>query len=288
MASASECQIVRLPTIFIPHGGGPLPILKPDELSKSMASILQPGELMSAETINSIKTILFVSAHWEESQPTLTTSPDSNLLFDYHGFPPETYEYKWPAPKPSKEVTERIAELLNSSGFETAYDSKRGFDHGVFIPGILMEPNPTIPVIQLSLLSNLNPNSHLNLGKALEPLRKEGVLIIASGLSYHNMGGFFGRISNSLEHSIKFDQYLHEACCHVNHEKRIQMLNDWLNAPYSRECHPREEHLIPLHVAVGAASDSIGRRYFDNSQNGGMTDRCVFGGWIFESSIENP
>jgi aromatic ring-opening dioxygenase catalytic subunit (LigB family) len=275
-----QCSSI-LPTIFLPHGGGPMPLLNPDELSAAVGSVLQPGKLLSEEHINSISTVLFVSAHWEEAQPTITSSPNPGLYFDYYGFPEEAYEYQWKAPgQPA--VAERIASLLSSAGFEPKLDDERDFDHGVFVPGLLMAPEPTIPVVQLSLLQNLNPSQHIAMGQALQPLREEGVLIIGSGLSYHNMRGFFGQIPNAIKDSIEFDDYLNHACVEASPEERLTLLSKWTSAPHARDVHPREEHLIPLHVVAGAAPHAKGRRFFSNQFKTNGKSGVRHSGWIFE------
>eukprot|EP00301_Raphidiophrys_heterophryoidea_P023647 c7451_g1_i2.p1 GENE.c7451_g1_i2~~c7451_g1_i2.p1 ORF type:complete len:177 (-),score=41.08 c7451_g1_i2:179-709(-) len=146
-----------------------------------------------------------------------------------------------------------------------AQNAKRGFDHGMFIPLILMMPKGNIPTIQLSILSSLDPAEHIKLGKALAPLRDEGVLIVGSGMTFHNMGALmqmmsYGRSNNdTYTRSKEFSNFLREAVTQPDPKKREEMLVRWTSAPHARFCHPREEHLLPLHVIAGAAGDDIGQ-----------------------------
>jgi aromatic ring-opening dioxygenase catalytic subunit (LigB family) len=156
--------------------------------------------------------VLVVSAHWEtRNGPTVNTCAAPPLLFDYHGFPPETYELTWPAPG-DPALASRVKTLLDNADFRTSEDATRGFDHGVFCPLKLAFPDADVPVVQLSLVEGLDPETHLAMGRALAPLRREGVLIIGSGMSYHNMGGFMGGDEAPKEASKEFDAWLAETC----------------------------------------------------------------------------
>jgi len=157
----------------------------------------------------------------------------------------------------------KIKQLLNASGVPCDEDAARGFDHGVFVPLMLMYPDADVPVVMLSLKSGYDPYEHIKLGAALAPLRDEGVLIIGSGLTYHNMRGF-GR-PESYEPSVKFEQYLNTAVTEADPEKRNQALVNWEQAPYARTVHPREDHLIPLMVVAGAAATDVGQRIFTDT-----------------------
>jgi aromatic ring-opening dioxygenase catalytic subunit (LigB family) len=173
------------------------------------------------------------------------------MLYDYTGFGPEAYELQWPAPCASF-LAGRVKDLLAGAGFVTAEDTERGFDHGTFIPLMVALPKADLPVLQLSLLRSLNPGEHLAMGRALAPLRDEGVLLLGSGNSYHNMPGF-GH-AESTEPSRSFDEWLAHAVTSTPNE-RMRLLENWEEAPSARHCHPREEHLLPLHVMAGAALD---------------------------------
>jgi aromatic ring-opening dioxygenase catalytic subunit (LigB family) len=167
----------------------------------------------------------------------------------------------WPAPG-NPALASRVRGLLAGAGFATADDPERGFDHGTFVPLKVALPEADIPVVQLSLIQGLDPSEHLKLGRALAPLREEGVFIIGSGNSFHNMGAFRSRMSGSslpeaLERARKFDDWL-KTTVTAPATARNEQLRSWAQAPYARYSHPREEHLIPLMVVAGAAGDDRG------------------------------
>ena len=200
------------------------------------------------------RAILVVSAHWEESVPTLLSATNPGLLYDYYGFPAPAYEISYPAPG-APELAAHIAELLSPAGFHPAVDDNRGFDHGMFVPLALMFPDASIPCLQLSLIRGLNPGEHLRLGRALERLRDEGVLILGSGMSYHNLQSLMNPDGSAEARNQGFHQWLVELCVSekLSSGEREAGLASWESAPHARDCHPREEHLLPLHVCMGAA-----------------------------------
>lgn len=259
--AAQPSSGARMPAIFLPHGGGPWPFVDtpfgdPAELD-ALATYLRalPGVAPAPP-----KSILVVSAHWEEPVPTVMTSERPPLYFDYYGFPREAYELTWPAPG-APDLAARVRQLLEGAGFATASDPSRGFDHGTFVPLKLAFPEATIPTTQLSLKRGLDPAEHLAMGRALMPLRDEGVLIVGSGMSFHNMRGFgpSGRAP-----SISFDSWLTETIG-LEPDARDKRLRDWATAPAARLAHPREEHLLPLMVVAGAAGEGRGLSDFAGS-----------------------
>ena len=153
------------------------------------------------------KALLVISGHWEEDVPTVLASPKPPLYYDYYGFPKHTYELAWPAPG-SPELAARVRALLEAAGIASKSDDKRGFDHGVFVPLKVAFPDAAIPTVQLSLEHGLDPKEHLAIGRALAPLRDEGVLIVGSGMSYHNMRGFMS--SSGRGASERFDAWLED------------------------------------------------------------------------------
>ncbi len=207
------------------------------------------------------RAVLVVSAHWEAEHPTVMASASPPLLFDYQGFPEETYRLSWPAPG-APELARRIAALLWAHGFAPAEDGARGFDHGTFIPLMLSWPDAGVPTLQLSLLADLDPARHLALGRALAPLRDEGVLIIGSGMSFHNMR-LFGR-ADARQVSETFDAWLTKSATATPVE-RDNALEQWATAPAGRQAHPREEHLLPLLVVAGAAGADAGKLTFNGT-----------------------
>lgn len=242
----------RQPTLYIPHGGGPCFFMEwtmgPPDTWDALAEWLRgfPATLPEPP-----RALLVVSAHWETSGFAVTSAAQPPLLYDYYGFPPHTYQLTWPAPgEPA--LAGRVAELLQTAGFEAAKDAQRGFDHGVFVPLKVSFPEAHIPTVQLSLDRRLDPEQHLALGRALAPLRDEGVLILGSGMSYHNMQHF--QRSLARDASATFDAWLDESL-RLPREAREERLRHWQDAPAGRIAHPREEHLLPLMVVAGAAGD---------------------------------
>ena len=247
--------------LYLPHGGGPLPLLG-DKQHEALTQFLKtiPDSLPEPESI------LIVSAHWEAEHARITSAPHPTLIYDYSGFPPESYDIEYAAPgKP--ELAQEIFNLLNTNGIQAQLDDQRGFDHGMFVPLKLMYPDAHIPCVQLSLLRSLDPGAHIAMGKALGALCKKNILVIGSGMSYHNMRTFFANDAGSLKASETFDHWLTETCTadDFTGEQREQRLIDWQHAPSARFCHPREEHLLPLHVCYGIASASTpaAQRVFD-------------------------
>ena len=267
----------KLPVISIPHGGGPWPLMK-DAFGDSAPFDRLENHLkeLGNQLKDRIKALLVISAHWEESAPKVHFGQNPGMLYDYGGFPEEAYEINWPAPG-SPDTATRVWDLLTQSGFSPQREENRGYDHGTFIPLMLAFPEADIPAAQLSLVRGLSPKTHFNMGKALEPLREEGVLIIASGMSYHNMRGFGSRDPQVLETSQIFDSWLEKTVSCSNKEEREQRILDWEKAPGALECHPRSEHLVPLFVAAGAAGSDEGKVVFRDILMGTMISGHVFG-----------
>lgn len=213
------------------------------------------------------RAILMVSAHWEEAAFTVMTSPAPAMLYDYGGFPPRTYEVQYPAPG-DPVLAERVVALIEAAGLPAARDAQRGFDHGTFCTLAPMYPDADVPVVQLSLRRGLDPAEHLALGRALAPLRDEGVLILGSGFSFHNLRLMFSGAGR--EPSAAFDAWLQQVM--PAPEGRAQHLQAWAQAPAARQAHAREEHLLPLMVAAGAAeTDAASCTYHETAYLGGIT-----------------
>jgi aromatic ring-opening dioxygenase catalytic subunit (LigB family) len=218
------------------------------------------------------KAVLVVSGHWETPVPTLNVAEKPNLLFDYYGFPEHTYRLKYPVAG-APNLAPRVRDLLQDAGFESAVDAKRGLDHGVFVPFLLVYPKADVPILQLSLQRSLDAELHLRIGRALAPLRDQGVLIVGSGMSYHNLAAMFSGGGGAA--SIAFDTWLNEAL--LDPATRDERLAAWRSAPGGRESHPREEHLIPLMVAAGAANGDSAVRSFSESIAGKALSGFQFG-----------
>ena len=247
--------------LCIPHGGGPMPVMGEPSHAR-LAEFLRGTEA----SIGRPSAIVVVSAHWECDQPTITSGSAPGLIYDYGGFPQETYRLKYPAPG-APELAERVAALLTDAGFEPRLDPNRGYDHGVFIPLLLMYPDASIPVIQLSMRSSLDPAAHIAMGAALAPLAGDDVLVLGSGFTFHNMNAFApaNEVTGGDPENEAFETWLGDTCTNteISEAERTQRLIDWADAPGARWCHPREEHLLPLHVCYGAGGGPATRVFDD-------------------------
>ncbi len=240
------------PSIFISHGGGPCFWMKfPEPLGPHAFDGLKHYLSSLLKTLpQAPSAILLISAHWEESVPTLGASPAPKMIYDYYGFPEHTYQLQYPA-SGSPALAHTAKTLLKNAGITASLSTERGFDHGVFVPMLIIDPAAQIPVVTLSLQKNLNAAEHIAIGNALAPLRDNNILIIGSGNSYHNLRDFF---DGSSHQSAEFDEWLTQTITEPDPEKRNERLAHWHTAPQARACHPREEHLLPLMVVAGAGA----------------------------------
>lgn len=244
--------------VYFSHGGGPLPILG-DPGHRAMVDFMTN---LSVD-LRRPEAIIVISAHWEERAATLLGAERPLMFYDYYGFPDQAYEIQYPAPGNPK-LAAKVAGLLEKNGVPARLDDQRGFDHGLFIPLKLMYPEADIPSIQLSLLRGLDPAAHIALGKALRELNTSNILVIGSGFSFHNMNAFAWQGDDRPDPANDaFQNWLIEKCTDpMDEAERQQYLVDWEKAPSARYCHPREEHLLPLHVCVGMA-EGPGKVIFD-------------------------
>lgn len=249
----------RQPAIFLSHGGGPCFWMEwPEPIGRHGWDGLRDYLSGLVATLpERPRAFLVISAHWEEEVPTIGASATPEMIYDYYGFPPHTYELQYPAPA-ALDIARQARELLEGAGIETATDTERGYDHGVFVPFLIVNPEADIPVALLSLRHDLDPAAHIAIGRALAPLRDQGVAIIGSGMSYHNLREF--RDGDGAA-SARFDQWLTDTVT-ADPQARDAGLIDWQGAPAARAVHPREEHLLPLMVVAGAAGSDRGRRDF--------------------------
>lgn len=245
-------------TLFISHGGGPLPLFADSGHTEMVGNL----EKIALELVKP-SAILLISAHWEEKRPTVTGNASPSLLYDYSGFPAESYQITYPA-KGAPGLAQSVVSILGDNGIETIVDDARGFDHGMFIPLKIMYPQADIPCVQLSLARGLDPALHIAIGEGLSTLDQEKLLIIGSGFSFHNMREFFSpqtaqkRLMNEL-----FEDWLVETCSSpaLEESQRTERLTNWQEAPHARYCHPREEHLLPLHVCYGVNKRACSKYY---------------------------
>jgi len=256
----------RLPTYFISHGGGPWPYVP--EMRERM-QVLEASLADMPRQIGAVpRAVLVISGHWEAPEFRVMAHPKPPMVYDYYGFPPHTYSVQYQAPG-APEVAARVQELARSAGIAVQLDTEQGFDHGTFAPLVVMYPQADVPVLQLSMKSGYDPAQHLAIGRALAPLRDEGVLIVGSGLSYHNLRAFGPAARQPSE---LFDRWLQETVFASAPEQRNTRLCDWQHAPAARQAHPREDHLLPLMVAVGAAENEPATLvYHEQGIFGGVT-----------------
>jgi aromatic ring-opening dioxygenase catalytic subunit (LigB family) len=262
--------MARLPALYIPHGGGPSFFMEGERKQRYQQTEDFLRNLQNLLPVQP-RAILIITAHWETAVPTLTGAAQPELIYDYYGFPKETYELKYPAPG-CPNLANRAAELIRQSGFPAFVDPQYGWDHGVFIPLKVMYPNAEIPVVAMSLHQSLDPNLHSQLGQSLRELRDEEVLILGAGMSYHNLRYFHENATASYQFHDWLDNKLAGTW-----DERYQALSNWKNAPGGKESHPREEHLLPLMVASGAGSDAPGRSLW----RGEIGPTCI-GAWAFD------
>lgn len=256
-----------LPTYFLSHGGGPWPFMK-QEFGSTFDVLEASLKRIPAELGAKPKAVLVISGHWEEKQLKVMASARPGMVYDYSGFPAHTYHVRYPAPG-SPELAARVQGLLQAAGFPTELDPEQGFDHGTWTVLYPMFPNADVPVVQLSIRRDYDPAAHLAIGRALRALRAEGVLILGSGLSYHNL--------RRMDHSARvvsqeFDDWLQATLSLRDPAERSERIQRWAEAPSARAAHPREDHLVPLFVALGAAEDEASACvYHEEGFFGGVT-----------------
>jgi len=249
----------RTTVLFIPHGGGPLPLLG-DPGHAAITRFLQdwPASIAKPDAI------IVISAHWEEPVVSITASASPALLFDYYGFPPETYEYQYPAPG-NPALAARTQGLLQQAGIDSNLDYQRGFDHGMFVPLMLMYPEADIPCIQVSLSASLDAGEHVSTGRSLAGLKSENLLILGSGFSFHNIQAVMSKRDDSIDpRNQAFEDWLAQTCSapDLSAAEREKRLATWELAPHARYCHPREEHLLPLQVCCGVEQGAAATTVF--------------------------
>jgi aromatic ring-opening dioxygenase catalytic subunit (LigB family) len=257
----------RLPTYFVSHGGGPWPWMK-DQYGAAYAALEASLVDIKRQVGVRPQAVLVVTSHWETDEFTISSGTAPGMIYDYGGFPPHTYQIRYPAPGQPR-LARRVAQLLNDAGQPARLDPDRGFDHGTFSMLAPIYPEADMPVVQLSIRHGYDPAVHLAAGRALAPLRDEGVLILGSGLSFHNLRQF-GPGGALASHA--FDAWLQHVLLELKPADREQAMLHWSEAPYARMAHPREDHLVPLWVAMGAAEqEATACVYHEDSFFGALT-----------------
>lgn len=250
--------MLPLPSYFISHGGGPWPWM-PD-MSSAYRQLSESLQDISRQIGQKPRAILVISAHWEADSYTVMSAERPGMLYDYYGFPEHTYKVNYPSAGDPR-LAKQLVEMISEAGLAVKLDSQRGYDHGTFVPLQVMYPEADVPVLQLSIRNHYDVEEHLALGRVLAPLRQQGVLIIGSGLSYHNLA----KLNRSArEPSAEFDTWL-ERVLALTSQQRSDALLSWELAPSARVCHPREDHLVPLFVALGSAEGEVASRIYHQS-----------------------
>ena len=243
----------RQPTYFISHGGGPWPWIP--NMRRAFSALEDSYNRMHAELPERPKAVLMVSGHWETDVVSVMHAAKPPMVYDYYNFPAHTYDVVYPSAG-APELAEKTADLIAGAGIDVRLDDTQGYDHGTFVPMEILYPAADMPLFQVSINASYDPQAHIDLGRALASLRDEGVLIIGSGLSYHNLR-LMG--PQSKEPSMAFDAWLTKALALPPAERLAAILN-WEQAPSARVCHAREDHLVPLFVALGGGRGRLGRQ----------------------------
>lgn len=232
------------PTLFISHGA-PTFALEPGELGRKL------GEL--GQRLNEVRAIVAVSPHWETPDLRVTNNPKPETIHDFYGFPQALYDLQYPA-SGSTEVAQSVMTVLTTARLKVKFDTNQGMDHGVWVPLLHLRPQADIPIVCVSLPLSATPESAWQIGQALLPLRKEGVLIMGTGSLTHNLGEFRGSVVTDVSPYVAaFTAWIQTE---IDHRNRESLCNYRDRAPAATRAHPTEEHLLPLFVALGASSDT--------------------------------
>jgi 4,5-DOPA dioxygenase extradiol len=243
--------MARMPSLFVSHGS-PMTAIQP--------SAARDFFLSFAQELPRPKAILIATAHFESAMPLLSTDEKPEMIYDFGGFPKPLFEIVYPAPG-SPAVAERAAEALHAAGHDAYGVSDRGFDHGTWVPLSLMYPDADIPVVQISVQPELGSAHHMEIGRALAPLRDEGVLLIGSGSLTHNLYELSrsGRQFDApvRDWVVEFTDWIAQK---VEAGDADDIAHYRQRAPFARENHPSDEHFLPLPFAMGAGGGAKGQR----------------------------
>ncbi|KAF9870643.1 hypothetical protein CkaCkLH20_11949 [Colletotrichum karsti] len=263
----------RAAVVCVSHGGGPMPVLgDPGHASITASLKSRVPKILKLNTPDAPRAIVVVTAHWSEGDPTISSGASHELYYDYGGFPREAYALKYPAPG-SPEIAQELKQALEREGLTPRLDSRRGWDHGVFIPMLLVNPAANVPIIQLSVLVSEDPEEHFKMGRALSSLRDSNIAILGSGFaSLHNLSKmrflFMGDPNAAAKLGKQVNEWNKELTNAVTKEKtedRTKALSGWRKFSHSYDMHPRGggEHFMPLLVCAGAADDEVAGVYQD-------------------------
>jgi 4,5-DOPA dioxygenase extradiol len=258
--------MVTFPSIFVSHGSPTLP-LTPEVPAHAFLSNL-------GATLGRPAAILCISAHWETRDPAVSTAPKPETIHDFYGFPAPLYRIRHPAPG-AVELAGQARRNIEDAGFACAEDPSRGLDHGAWVPLMLMYPEADVRTAQLSVQMPRGPQHHIALGRALAPLRQEGVLVIGSGGATHNLGEFRGQPADAppAPHVVAFDAWLAQA---AEAGDEATLVDYRRTAPEALRLHPREEHFLPFFVAFGAGGPGAKGRRLHQSFTHGVLSMAAF------------
>lgn len=237
------------------------------EITKSLKT--KVPKVLKLGTPEAPKAILLVTAHWSTNKVTVSSGSKHDLLYDYYGFPPESYEIKHDAPG-SPEIAGEVIKALKEAGIECGKDGERGWDHGVFVPMKLIDPSAQTPIVQLSVLASESPSQSYAIGKALASLRAQNIAIVGSGFAtFHNLRLMFSGVSSTPDfkkQNIDWSNAVTDAAMTADEDVRAKKFEDWRKWPNAYTMHPRggAEHFLPLIVCAGAAGTTEGRKYADD------------------------
>jgi 4,5-DOPA dioxygenase extradiol len=239
----------RLPVLFVSHGS-PMFALEPGTTGPALRAW---GANLRQPTNPPVRGVLVMSPHWMARSPRVTGAPQPETWHDFGGFPQPLYHLQYPAPG-APVLAAQVAALLNNAGIATAIDTERPFDHGAWVPLMHLLPEAQVPVVQLALLVGYSPRHLYALGQALQSLRDEGVLIVASGSMTHNLHEFFNgrpdQDSGAEAYVEAFSRWVEAALMN----RDVDALMDYrTQAPAAARAHPTDEHFVTLYFALGAA-----------------------------------
>jgi 4,5-DOPA dioxygenase extradiol len=257
--------MTKMPALFVSHGSPEL------ALRKTAAHRFLAG---LARELPKPKAILVASAHWQTSTPRVATGERPETVYDFGGFDPRLRQITYPAPG-ATDVAHRAIALLAAAGLGAGADDRRGRDHGVWVPLVLMYPEADVPVTQVSIQPHQGPAHHEALGRALAPLREEGVLVLASGAITHNLGEMQRDAlgAQAPRWVAEFADWMHEK---LEAGDRAALLDYRRLAPHAARNHPEDDHLLPLYVALGAARDGEPVRRVHSSLEHGVLAMDVY------------
>jgi 4,5-DOPA dioxygenase extradiol len=247
-------RALKAPALFVSHGA-PTFALEPGLLGPKLAHL---GEQLSGLTA-----VAVVSAHWQTADVQVMRTPKPETIHDFGGFPPALYRLQYPAPG-APALAADTAALLRAAGFDASFDDGRGLDHGVWVPLLYLLPEARIPVFQVSLPFAFDAENALKLGRALQPLRQQGVLVMGTGSLTHNLREIGQTDPNHTRYALEFTAWIRR---HVQERDLAALVNYRRRAPHAERAHPTEEHFLPLLVAVGASDNADAVEVID----GGMT-----------------